>query len=432
MPLARIVTRTPAQLAALSEYLRARGYTVEFVEPGTLRTAPAELEMDLEGCTAEEAISRGVQAAEAAQTHSVRRAIAYDITGRPVAFADEEGECPAKAGNPVAQAWNGLRDALRDLREDVQLSFGRLREWAQEGRRTVQEYRTHYQEEHRRAQAEKEHEREVQALAREAERSRRQEEEEARQRAAAERFRRQQDVAAQRAEADRAPREQEEAARRAELAAARERWRQQQEQVRREALAEREHRLLEEFRREARQDAVQERFQVEQNTAGQEVAPAEAALSEREVQRPHPRSFQRDGDWMKAAVAAIVLALLATLGYAAYANRQPAAPLSNRALVRSQNVSQPVPFGAAVVPPPQLMTSPPPPPQRTVPQSDVAPKPPATPKPSPRVRRVRPTRVADDTVAEDEVVVHHSATTSARSRTTTARSTPKHISDLEQ
>ncbi len=428
MPLARIVTRTPAQLAALSEYLRARGYTVELIEPGTLRTASAELELDVDGCTAEEAMSRGMSAAEAAQDHGGRRAIAYDITGRPVAFADEEQEAPAERGNPVGQAWNGLRFLLRELVEDLRRSAARLRKWLAEGRETIQEHRVRRQEERRQAQAEEAHARQAQALAQQQERSRREQETDAERRALAERSRLLQEEAARQAVADRARREQEEAARRAELAAARERIREQQEQARRQEQAERERRLMERFRREARRDAVQERFQVEQSGAQQQPpAPAEARLARGEERRPQTRYDQRrDHDWQKAALAAVVIALLVTLGYAAYANRQPAAPLSNRARVRSQNVSQPVPFGTATVPPPQPAAAAPP---RALPQSEVAPT--AAPAPSPRVHRTGRARVSDDTIADDEVVIHRSATAARPSRTA-AGATPKHISDLEQ
>lgn len=413
MPLARIITRTPAQLAALSEYLRARGYTVELVEPGTLRTSPAELEMNLEGCTAGQALSRGVSAAEGAQQGRQRRAIAYDITGRPVAFADEEEEeeeRPARTSrNAIPRVWGGLASAWREVLENLRLSAGHLREWIAEGRQTIEERRLRKQEERaealaekEQALAEKERERQTRALAREEERSRRQ--------AMAERTRRSQEDAARQAAIERARRE-------------------QQEVARREEWAERERQLMERYRQEARRDVVQERFQAEQGDAQQQVTPAEAQIGRREVQPTTPRYLKRDNDWKKAAVGAIVIALLATLGYAAYENRQPAAPLSNRALVRSQNVSQPVPFGAATVAPFPATTSAPS--NAKLPQSDVTPKAPAAPKPSARIRRVRRARVADDTVAGDEVVIHHAPATKTSSRTA-ASNQPKHISDLDQ
>lgn len=424
MPLARIITSTPAQVAGLSEYLRSRGYIVELIEPGTLSHSPAELEMDLEGCTAEEAMSRGVSTVEA-QGQGGRQAIAYDITGRPVAFADEE-EPPAKGSNVLAQARNGLVSAVREMMENLQLSAGRLREWFAEGRHTMQEHLARHRKERRRTQTEKVRQHEARSLAQEAERSRRQEQEEAQRRAAAARSYREREEAARREQAERVRREQE-AARRTALGAAHER--EQQEQARREELADRERRIMERYRREARLDVLRERSQLEQTENHSYIAPAEGVLARRESGRARGlNTYHRADEWKKAAAAAVALALLATVGYAAYENRQPAAPLSNRALVRSQNVSQPVPFGAATVAPPQI-------PAATqshapLPQGDVAPAAAAPPAPRLRVRRARHTSSADDAIADDVVVVHRAGTPASR---TTATSTgPKRISDLEQ
>jgi hypothetical protein len=203
-----------------------------------------------------------------------------------------------------------------------------------------------------------------------------------------------------------------------------------EEQARREELAEREGRVLEHYRREARLDVVQERFQVEQREAQQQIAPAEAVLARRQPSyRREPSPYHRNDDWRRAAVAAIMLALLATLGYAAYQNRQPAAPLSNRALVRSQNVSQPLPFGAATVAPSQVNTTAPS--GGPLPQNDAASIASAAPAPPVRTRRVRhAARSADDTIADDEVVVHRNGP--APPRPTAPSTTTRHISDLEQ
>ncbi len=410
MPLARIVTSTPEQVASLSEYLRSRGYTVELVDPGTCRDAPADLELDLQGCGSAEAMSRGIEAAEGA--NSRRRAIAYDITGRPVEFVDEQDE-PAAGSNAVAQAWQGLRSAGRRIADDLSFTAGRLGGWLAEGRRSIEEYRARYQQRSRQAE-EKQQERESQWQAREADRSRRQ---------------------------------QEESARRSELRATQERLRRTQEQARREEQAERERRLLESYRREARRDAVHERFQVEQGELGQKLAAAETTLARRDAEWSEPRRSPRDGDWKKAAVVAIALALLATLGYATYQNRQPAAPLSNRDLVRSQDVSQPVPFGAAIVPPPQTNAIQPaaPAPQAnttssgrdtrqgvSLPQGDVAVAP--VPTPARAVRKRVPRRNSsyeDDPIADDQVIIHRSAASTSAARTSNRTGT-RHISDLEQ
>lgn len=400
MPLARIVTSTPALHAGLAEFLRSRGYTVEWAEPGELRAAPAELEMDLEGCSPEEAMTRGMSAAGSARSHGQRRAIAYDITGRPVAFADEDEEPAPQRGSVFTEMWRGAASAARQLRDDLRLSAGRLRAWLAEGQESIRQHRAHYQQARRQAQAEKARRRQA-ALA-------------------AQHLRLQQQAAAARRVAEeRARQAREEAVRSGELAAERARLREQQEPARAEQESRRERQLTGQFRREARLDTVRERFQVEQSQARHRIEPAEEVLARRQVRRPRPVRHQRDDDWKMAAAAAIVIALLATLGYAAYENRQPAAPLSNRTLVRSQNVSQPVPFGAATVLPPQAAPAAVP---ARLPQGEVA--------PAPRVQRARRSRPADDTVANDEVVIHRSAP--APSRITTSSSTARHISDLEQ
>ena len=107
MPLARIITRTPQDVFAVSEYLRSQGYSVETVSPGEFRVTPAELELNLgrrgpgkalEYAKALVESHRGgaptqieaPAAPEPAQPQKAKTAIAYDIVGRPVAFADEE------------------------------------------------------------------------------------------------------------------------------------------------------------------------------------------------------------------------------------------------------------------------------------------------------------------------------------------------------
>lgn len=405
MALARIITGNPDRLTTLAEYLRFRGYTVEVVTPGASPTTTAELELDLEGVSSDEALDRARQAADAAQNQG-RRAIAYDITGRPVAFAEEEEEePPAKGSNAVAQAWNGLRSAGHDMVENLRLSLGRFGEWIAEGRRSVQEQRARVQQGHRKAAEEKRRQREAEILAREAERSRQQ---------------------------------QEEAARAREQVAAQARRLEEQQLRRREEEAERERRLLERFQREARRDVLQEKFELEQQQATETIAPAEATLARRYVPAAPLPPSRRDGDWTKAMVAAIALALLITLGFAAYAHRHPASPVSNRALVRSDSVKESVPFGAATVAPPQSSRANPPSrdarpvaPSNKLPQSDVAPPPAPAPARTARPKKPhRTSRLADDTIAEDEVVVYHSH--SSAPHTASSSAGPKHISDLEQ
>ena len=397
MPLARIVTSDPEQASGVAEHLRARGYTVEFVDPASSRITPADLDLDLQGVGREETLSRGIAALEAAQGQ--RRAVAYDITGRPVSFEEEE-EPPSARGNAISQAWRGLRSAAGEMMENLRLSIGHLGEWFAEARQTVQQHRAHSQELRRLRAESTARRREEQAKARDAERARH---------------------------------EQEAVARRAAIAAAQQRTRDPQEQARRERLAETERRLLESYRREARRDVLQERFAAEQQQSREVTASAEATIIRREPQRPKPSNPRRERDWKWAAGAAIVLALFATLAYAAYENRQPAAPLSNRALVRSENVSQALPFGSATVAPPPPVSNasarPGVSPVAPLPQHDAMPAAPTAAPPSPSARRAHHFRPAhDQTIADDEVIVHRAHTAPAPAPSGTVR----HISDLAQ
>src|SRR5947209_8249416 len=102
MPLARIVTRFPESSSAASDFFRSHGYTVEVVDPGDFRVTPAVLELKLGRCTPDEALLRAQEVlanlektgeAPASLTDSEPieeqgEAIAYDIAGRPVQFAE--------------------------------------------------------------------------------------------------------------------------------------------------------------------------------------------------------------------------------------------------------------------------------------------------------------------------------------------------------
>ena len=107
MPLARIITRTPKDAIAASEYLLSQGYTVETASPEEFHIIPAEIELNLDRCRPDEAVDRAKKlvesqrmavqaqteaaaAPEPAHPHTAKIAVAYDITGRPVEFADQE------------------------------------------------------------------------------------------------------------------------------------------------------------------------------------------------------------------------------------------------------------------------------------------------------------------------------------------------------
>jgi hypothetical protein len=61
MPLARIITDSVDESLELTIQLRARGFQVETVTPGTIPNTPADLEVRLEECASEDALSRAAQ-----------------------------------------------------------------------------------------------------------------------------------------------------------------------------------------------------------------------------------------------------------------------------------------------------------------------------------------------------------------------------------
>jgi len=355
MPVARIVTSTPEQVSAAADHLRARGFSVEVAAPGQAAAYAADVELDAVGMDGPQALVRAVEAVGT----STRRAIAYDITGRPVEFEGTEEEAPSGS-------W--LARFSHELVENLRLPISHLREWVQEGRQSLETKR-----------AERQTAQEEMARTRLAQK--------------------------QQAEADRAKQMRENEVR---LAAENEaRARSEAEERARQAIAERE-----------RQQALErEQFARDQREAAQRVAPAQRTM------RRHPQPSGRDRDWRKAMVTAAVLALLATLVYGAYESRRPASPLSNRDLVRSQSIAQPVPFGAATATPPQAPT------RSVLPQSSAAPSS-DKPAPAPPAKLKRQTRHLDGSIAEDEVIVHRS---SAPSGTPVAKgSGVKRYSDLQE
>jgi hypothetical protein len=61
MPLARIITDSVDDSLELTIQLRSRGFQVETVAPGTIPSTPADLEVRLEECASEDALSRASQ-----------------------------------------------------------------------------------------------------------------------------------------------------------------------------------------------------------------------------------------------------------------------------------------------------------------------------------------------------------------------------------
>ena len=458
MAVARIIPGDSQVTQQAAEYLRSHGYQAEVGGTGDSGTA-AEIEIDLRGLSSEEALARAAAAVEERANLPTRRAIAYDITGRPVEFTSDEEPAEEDKGGSV---WASVRELVSSLA----IPFSHLREWVEESRKAALERRaareqTRLAEEQRLAedgrrkqeeialqlQAEEEERRAV-----EIEQRRRVESAERERQAAAERHR----AAQLKAEAQRRAEEQERHRQQALIEQERRKAAEEADRVEREqqlrrqelqqalAAAAREQRrneeaargLMEQFRREARLDARREQFEVEQQNAEQQTNAAEEMLERREPAHAEPAlrpTSKRDADWRKAAIIAAGLALLATFGYAAYQSRKPAAPLSNSDLVRSQSVMQPVPFGAATITPPQASPTTP-----QLPQRSAAP---ATthqavqaPAPQPKRRASRRTRsTADDSVADDEVVIHRRSSGSSAPATSAKSNTgPKHFSDLTQ
>lgn len=136
MSLAQIVTNTPDEVAYLSRYLRSLGYTVELVDPESLRRVAAELNPGEDMLVVSD-LSESANAG--------RRVIAYDITGRPVEFADDEPEAPAKS-RAFNEAWQGVRSARIKLVEQLRLSSGHLRKSLDNRKRSLHDYRERYQQ----------------------------------------------------------------------------------------------------------------------------------------------------------------------------------------------------------------------------------------------------------------------------------------------
>lgn len=138
MPLARIITRTPQHAVGASDYLRSLGYMVETVSPEEFRVTPAELELNLERCGPSEAVERAFALVESsasappieaptvaeppAPPQKNKIAIAYDITGQPVEFAEEEEAEARTKTSPstvVSTVFARVADWLRRPRSEL-------------------------------------------------------------------------------------------------------------------------------------------------------------------------------------------------------------------------------------------------------------------------------------------------------------------------
>ena len=321
MPLARIITRNPQDAFAASEYLRSEGYTVETVSPAEFRITPAELELDLSHCKKTEGVARakamvssrrGADPAEQeapavpepALPEKTKAPVAYDIVGRPVAFADEEE--PERQPRP-----RSTRNALASLLSRLSAPVRELQQRSAERR----------------------------ALKLEAEQERRREQELARERA-------RQEMERRRVEAELAEQ------RRQEQVAAE----QQAEQERARAALVRDATIS--TAGEAARHQQAETVASENPVEHQQTEPPLAENLVRQqlpVRRP-AQSFVARGRTStllgRAAATALGVSLVALLGFVAYANRRPASPLSPGALMMNGSIKQDVPFGPVTITPP--------------------------------------------------------------------------------
>jgi hypothetical protein len=355
MPLARIITRNPQDAVAVSDYLRSEGFTVETVSPAEFRITPAELELNLDRCRRGEAVdcakalvesrrcavlaqTEAPPVPEPAQPPKAKKPVAYDITGRPVEFADEEAAERRQEPNRTARAlvsglagaWQAVTGPVRELRQQRKERFTLKLEAGLARKR----------EEIRREED----------LARE-----RMRQEMERQREETELAERRRQVAAEEAERARVA-----ALHEAMIAAEPEAACQQPS---RQASP------PESFP-EVAAEAVNDNMSLHSPPA--ELAPqGKPAVAENAVpQQPPHRVAERTrpfGVRQQRAPAATLRRVVATafgasllllLGFVAYANRRPASPLSPGALMREGLLKQDVPFGAATITPPAAAPKP--------------------------------------------------------------------------
>jgi hypothetical protein len=461
MPVARIVTRFAEEAAPLIGRLRARGYTIEVVDPGTFRVTPADLEIALDRMQTPEALAGAVRFARECDAE------VFVAAGLSL---DEEA---ARALRGVAVRRSVLAEGLKKLiapfrrlgaEAHADRAARRQRVLAREmARETEKKQRA----EEKAAQAAERARLQQEAaerdrLAHEAARARQQQEQEARLvrlREEEERGRVEHEGALAR-QREQEVRQREEAARRGEEAArlAAERKAQLAERRREEETAQQKRaaqaaRLVaeeQERRRVAAELAQAERERQREESERRRLAGAAAlveakrrdaqalqrAPAARREERPRPAAAvppEPAGNRImkRAFAAAASLAVLMALGWGAYQNRMPAAPLSNQQRVRGAEIQQDVPFGAATIKPKRAAQKPPAAPQKT----QAKPAPAGAPKPSP-VKRTRRYAADDvDMVAEDEIV-YHGAPKNSKSRASAQAQQQqqdgvKRISDLD-
>jgi len=325
MPLARIITRRPQDLFPVCEYLRSEGYIVETISPAEFRITPAELELDLNGCGSNEAVDRAKAlvasgrniakaqtetppVSELPQPQKAKVPVAYDIVGRPVAFADEEQtqsrQEPGRRRKTLAALFSRVTASVHDPRQ------------RRAEKRALK------------LEAEAAHHRE-QALVRE---------------------RAQQELDRRRAEAELAERRRQEAIAEEKLA----------EQERARAALVREAGISA-ARETARQHAEVIAAQELARQPQAEPAPVDNPVRQQLPARARPLVGRRRTSTVmlrRALASATGASLLLALGFVAYANRRPASPLSPADLIMDGSMKQEVPFGPVTLTPPAAASRP--------------------------------------------------------------------------
>jgi len=386
MPVARIITTSPAASEALRRQLIAAGYSVKFAAPDE-EFSDADIVVAAANVHVDYALQYAAEvAAEADADVIVAPGVAPGSTERLVVPARQEPvptiQTKPEEATPVAgplftatdetnvprsESGPKIREALTSYGAslgDAWQRFKQERELAAERKRLEREQRVMEREEQRRVLQQKRLEAEAQ-MAAERERLR----------------------AQRQAEQERMRREQEEMRRAMEVERAR-------------LAAERE-RIAATLSPVAAPPAVQ-------------APPATFAPPRPHVPRPVARRplaatrrpAGRDRRFQRAAFIASVVALVAMVAFAVAMNLHPSAPIPH-SMVQNP-VQEKSPFGAASITPVTTTNIPAKPAAHAaLPQNDAAPaKPPAAKvtKPSPtRTRRAR----RDNYVAEDEVIIHH-------------------------
>ena len=392
MPVARIITASPADCEELRRQLTTAGYSVKFAAPNEEFTdadivvAAANVHRDYAlQYAAEVAAEAGADiivapGVVAGSVESVRTPLAHD-PDTPVAPDRVE---PA-AGVLFGTA-NEVKSAFSDAREGVREAFGKFSARAGDLSRQVKQKLDLAAERRRLEHEQREIEREEQRRVLQQQRM------EAEARMAAER-------------------EQLRAQRQAEL----ERSRREQEEMRRAMELERTRLATEQAAQTpAPPSLVEPAIPVPPPVITPVATPRPVAPAmRRPAPRPRPavrRAPSRDRRFQKAAFVASIVALVAMVGFAVAMNIHPSSPIPH-SMVQNP-VQEKSPFGAASITPTTTSTGVA---ARTVarpvaalPQHDAAPVAKPTPqstKPSPN--RARHRAAADDYVADDEVVVHH-------------------------